>query len=216
MCSVSQTITDSLLRSRSVSIARGKITDVERRTATGLARGSVTMRGSGSYGSEMQVDFQNENLVARVDDHAVAMVPDLICIVAADDAEPITTEMLRYGQRVAVIGIPCHPMLSTPEALCGRRTPRNGLATTSTLSPFNRAPNSRGRPSPNKNGHAANPARARLAARPGFCSDCLHNPPRPAEVSRTLRSAPGPVRCAPQSILNERCSAPPNLFASRP
>jgi len=95
----------------------GKITDVERRTTTGFARGSVTMRGTGSYGSEMHVDFQNENLVARVDDHAVAMVPDLICIVASDDAEPITTEMLRYGQRVAVIGIPCHPRLSTSEAL---------------------------------------------------------------------------------------------------
>jgi DUF917 family protein len=45
------------------------------------------------------------------------MVPDLICIVASDDAEPITTEMLRYGQRVAVIGIACHPLLSAPEAL---------------------------------------------------------------------------------------------------
>ncbi len=65
----------------------------------------------------MHVDFQNENLVARVNEHAVAMVPDLICIVASDDAEPITTEMLRYVQRVVVIGIQCHPLLSTPEAL---------------------------------------------------------------------------------------------------
>jgi Protein of unknown function (DUF917) len=63
------------------------------------------------------LDFQNENLVARVDGHAVATVPDLICIVAAADAEPITTELLGYGQRVAVVGVPCHPMLRTPEAL---------------------------------------------------------------------------------------------------
>jgi DUF917 family protein len=45
------------------------------------------------------------------------VVPDLICIVASDDAEPITTELLRYGQRATVVGIPCHPMLSTPAAL---------------------------------------------------------------------------------------------------
>jgi DUF917 family protein len=65
----------------------------------------------------MQVDFQNENLVARVEGHIVASVPDLICVVAVDDAEPITTELLRYGQRVAVVGIPCHPLLATPEAI---------------------------------------------------------------------------------------------------
>ena len=47
----------------------------------------------------------------------MATVPDLICIVSTDAAEPITTELLRYGQRVSVVGIRCHPLLSTPEAL---------------------------------------------------------------------------------------------------
>ena len=95
----------------------GKITDVERRTATGFARGRLSLHGSGPHGAEMEIDFQNENLVARVDGQAVATVPDLICIVATADAEPITTELLRYGQRVAVVGVPCHPLLRTPEAL---------------------------------------------------------------------------------------------------
>jgi DUF917 family protein len=54
----------------------------------------------------MRVDFQNENLVAYGDGQPVAAVPDLICIVAADDAEPITTELLRYCQGVAVVGPP--------------------------------------------------------------------------------------------------------------
>lgn len=44
-------------------------------------------------------------------------VPDLMCIVAADGAEPIGTELLRYGYRVAVLGLPAHPLLRTPEAL---------------------------------------------------------------------------------------------------
>ena len=47
----------------------------------------------------------------------LASVPGLVCIVAADDAEPIGTELLRYGYRVAVLALPAHPLLRTPEAL---------------------------------------------------------------------------------------------------
>jgi DUF917 family protein len=95
----------------------GKITDVQRRTTTGFARGEVVMVGSGPYGPDLRVEFQNENLVVWAGDQAVASVPDLICIVASADAEPVTTELLRYGQRVAVLGIPCHPLLATRTAL---------------------------------------------------------------------------------------------------
>ena len=91
--------------------------DVERRTGGGFARGTLSLVGSGPYGSDMRIDFQNENLIAYADGVPVATVPDLICIVSTDDAEPITTELLRYGQRVAVVDIRCHPLLSTPEAL---------------------------------------------------------------------------------------------------
>jgi DUF917 family protein len=95
----------------------GKIADVERRTTTGFARGRLSLQGSGPYGRDMTVDFQNENLVACVAGQPVVTMPDLICIVSSLDGEPITTEMLRYGQRVAVVGIPCHPMLRSPQAL---------------------------------------------------------------------------------------------------
>jgi len=44
-------------------------------------------------------------------------VPDLICVLDAETAEPITTEGLRYGQRVRVIGISTPDMMRTPEAL---------------------------------------------------------------------------------------------------
>jgi DUF917 family protein len=60
---------------------------------------------------------RHENLVAYIDDAPIATVPDLICVVGAADAEPITTELPRYGQRIAVVGIPCRPLLRTPEAL---------------------------------------------------------------------------------------------------
>jgi DUF917 family protein len=99
-------------------LLNGKITDVERRTATGFARGSVRLTGDGPYGTSLRIEFQNENLIAiGPGDEVVASVPDLICIVDSTDAEPVSTEMLRYGQRVSVVGIPCHLVLRQPEAL---------------------------------------------------------------------------------------------------
>jgi len=44
-------------------------------------------------------------------------VPDLITILDLETAEPITTERLRYGYRVVVIGIPCDPKWRTPRGL---------------------------------------------------------------------------------------------------
>jgi DUF917 family protein len=34
-----------------------------------------------------------------------------------ETGEPITTEILRYSQQLAVIGIPAHDLMKTPEAL---------------------------------------------------------------------------------------------------
>jgi DUF917 family protein len=97
----------------------GKISDVERRLVGGFARGVVKLNGiSGDSGSNLVIDFQNENLIARTGaGEILAVVPDLICMVEMDTAEPITTEILRYGLRVAVIGIPAPEALKTPEAL---------------------------------------------------------------------------------------------------
>jgi len=44
-------------------------------------------------------------------------VPDLIVLLDVDTGYPITTEVLRYGQRVAVVAIPCHDLLRTARAL---------------------------------------------------------------------------------------------------
>ena len=54
----------------------------------------------------MNISFQNENLMAERDGEIVASVPDLICILDVDTSVPVTTETLKYGRRVVVIGIP--------------------------------------------------------------------------------------------------------------
>jgi DUF917 family protein len=96
---------------------RGKIVDVERRTTQGFARGKIKLVGFGKANDTMEIVFQNENLVAWNNGEIVCTVPDLICVLSLDDGEPIGTEMLRYGLRVAVLGLPAPCQLKTPEAL---------------------------------------------------------------------------------------------------
>lgn len=98
-------------------LASGKIVDVSRREQNGWSVGVVTIEPFDSARKPIRIEIQNENLVAEEDGKVLAVVPDLICILEADTAEPITTERLRYGQRVNVLGIKVPPIMRTPEAL---------------------------------------------------------------------------------------------------
>lgn len=109
----------------------GKVVDVERRTTEGFAKGRAVIAPADDNGSaageEFTIEFQNENLVAKRGGTLVALVPDLICVVDHETAEPITTEGLRYGQRVRVIGISTPEMMRTPAALETFGPPAFGL-----------------------------------------------------------------------------------------
>lgn len=101
-----------------VLLFEGKVVDVNRRLARGFAVGRATLQGlAGDSGATLAIDLQNENLIALRDGVPIATVPDLICMVDLESGQPITTEVLRYGLRVAVLGLPCHALLRTPEAL---------------------------------------------------------------------------------------------------
>ena len=96
----------------------GKVMDIDRRTTAGFARGTLTIDGLDSFsGERMVIDFQNENLIARRDGEIVCTVPDLICAVASDIGEPVTTELMRYGLRVTILGFPAPALWTTPEGL---------------------------------------------------------------------------------------------------
>ncbi len=99
-------------------VFRGKVADVQRRTETGFARGEASFQGADGYeGKRLRLRFQNEHLVAILDGQVVVSVPDLITVLDAETGEPITTEGLRYGFRVVVLGIPCDPKWRTPAGL---------------------------------------------------------------------------------------------------
>lgn len=97
---------------------RGKVVDIARRMEGGFARGSILIEGLGDHrGGSLTIEFQNEYLIARRDEELLAVVPDLICIVDGETGEPVTTEVVRYGLRVAVLGMPAPRKLKSPEAL---------------------------------------------------------------------------------------------------
>ena len=94
----------------------GKVEEVFRRTTEGFVKGHAWIRAHGST-DVMRIAFQNEHLIAEVDGEPLAVVPDLICILAAETAEPITTESLRYGHRVKVVSITPPEIMRSSAAL---------------------------------------------------------------------------------------------------
>jgi uncharacterized protein len=96
----------------------GKVTDVRRELKGGFAVGEAILAGFGDHaGATGRIAIQNENLVLWADDAPIAVVPDLIINVEIDTGEPITTEVLRYGQRLAVLGLPAHELMRSKAAL---------------------------------------------------------------------------------------------------
>jgi DUF917 family protein len=101
-----------------VELFEGKIVDVHRRTEGGFARAVIQIQGLGEYtGTVLTLHSQNEHLVAQRGEEVVASVPDLIVVLDAETGQPITTEELRYGFRVAVLGAPCDPRWRTSAGL---------------------------------------------------------------------------------------------------
>lgn len=95
----------------------GKIADLQRQVEGGFTQGYCRIDGIAGNTGSLDIRFQNENLLAVENGRMVAVVPDLICILDAETASPITTESLKYGQRVKVIGASVPPIMRSPEAL---------------------------------------------------------------------------------------------------
>ena len=92
----------------------GKIVDVDRRTSEGFTLGSVAIENPNG---RCTIEFQNENLIARADGESLAIVPDIISILDAETALPITNETLRFGQRVKVMAVGVPPIMRSDAAL---------------------------------------------------------------------------------------------------
>ena len=97
---------------------KGKISDVLRETRGAFNFGKVVLEGIGEdKGSQAYVEFQNENLIARVGDEPLCMAPDIIVSLDVESGQPVTTEGLKYGARIVVVGMPCAPQWREPQGL---------------------------------------------------------------------------------------------------
>lgn len=94
----------------------GKVTDLLRETVNGFTKGTLRLKSLLNE-DELLVEFQNEFLYAKSNDKILAMVPDLICALDSESGEPITTDGLRYGQRIKIVSISVPPVMRTKKAL---------------------------------------------------------------------------------------------------
>ncbi len=104
--------------SEGFKLFKGKIADLLRETRSGFNFGKVVLEGIGEYkGQSAYVEFQNENLTATVEGELLATTPDLISLVDTETFLPITTDALKYGKRVMVVGLKCFHLWRTPKGL---------------------------------------------------------------------------------------------------
>ncbi|KAG0646245.1 hypothetical protein D0Z07_8135 [Hyphodiscus hymeniophilus] len=109
---------------------KGKIVGVDRMLRMGHVYGEViiegmSLRGDGDseFQGRVKIPFKNENIVAiqEEDDGSetvLASVPDLICVIDAQNGEAIGTPEYRYGLLVIVLGIVAsEKWTSTPRGL---------------------------------------------------------------------------------------------------
>jgi len=99
-------------------IFKGKISDVLRTTDGKFNFGKIQLEGIGEdKGKHGEVIFQNENLCASVEGKIKATTPDLICLVDTETFTPVTTDGLKYGKRVLVVGLKCFEMWRTQRGI---------------------------------------------------------------------------------------------------
>ncbi len=97
---------------------KGRVRDVERRMEGGYNRGIVKLEGVDDCANrEAKVDFQNEFLMAKKDGKPVAITPDLIVLIDAENAQPITAETIQYGTRVVVLAMKADAQWRTSEGV---------------------------------------------------------------------------------------------------
>ena len=95
----------------------GKVRDIRREMKLGFSIGHCEMIALDNPGTVMEISFQNEHLIARLDGRVKALVPDLICLVDRETGEPVPVDGLKYGQRLKVLATSAAPIMRTTEAL---------------------------------------------------------------------------------------------------
>lgn len=99
-----------------VVLGSGIIEDVENKTEGGFLRGTVKIVNS-KNGKTYNIEYQNENLICYCGQDIIATTPDIIMILDSQSGQPVTTDALKYGLRVSILGLPCNDIWKTERGL---------------------------------------------------------------------------------------------------
>ncbi len=89
-------------------LIRGKVQDMTIQTKEGFDFGRYIVQGYGKYeGSELTMEYKNENMIAKKNGQMVAMVPDLICSISVK-GQALTNADLEEDMEIIVLAFPCH------------------------------------------------------------------------------------------------------------
>lgn len=95
-------------------LGSGVINNIDQVVKDGFLEGSVSVDDGVN---RITIVFQNEYLYAERNGKVSATTPDIIMLLEAETATPITSDTLRYGLRVNAIALPAHEGWQTPEGL---------------------------------------------------------------------------------------------------
>lgn len=130
--SVAESIIDAVGGSETGRVLfKGKIVGVERKLYMGHVYGEVIIESTGTeYAGKIKIPFKNENIAAiripdsgesttgeEKDEDVLAIVPDLIAVIDAQNGEAIGTPEYRYGLLVTVIGITASERWTSPRGI---------------------------------------------------------------------------------------------------
>ncbi len=97
---------------------KGIISNREWESKGGYQIGTTEIAGVGEWeGHDFRIWFKNEHHITWRDGVPFVMSPDLIAVVNAETAEPITNTYLTEGVNVAVIGAPANAHFRTPDGI---------------------------------------------------------------------------------------------------
>jgi DUF917 family protein len=78
--------------------------------------GTHEMQGEGEFAGEVaKVVFKNENHLFYLGSELLVSSPDLIMNLDPETGMPLRNEDIEIGQRLVILGAPCHPLLRVPE-----------------------------------------------------------------------------------------------------
>ncbi len=110
---------DALIdKADAIKLFSGKVSNVSTKIDGRWNKGICEILGlDKDQGSHLTLDFQNEFLLAKKDGEAIAITPDLIVLIDAENAQPITAESIQFGTRVIVLGMKADAQWRTPEGI---------------------------------------------------------------------------------------------------